>query len=160
MDYSQKEKKLTFYHIFLTFRVIFCMFGQIYDPAMNYTSSEITLQAPPATLRKTGSAFRSILRHDPSQILQLLLTMPVIFGGILLHLNVVQWFLVGLVTLLYLGASLMRTAALIQINHDPTLSPFQVSRIKSMGNAILTITAGLSLITYMVVFTPVILRLI
>ncbi len=127
---------------------------------MNYTTSQITLQAPPATLRKTGSAFRSIFRNDPSQILQLLLTLPVIFGGILLHLNVVQWFLVGFVTLLYLGACMVRTAALIQINHDPTLSPFHVSRIKSMGNAILTVTAGLSTITYMAVFVPVILKLI
>lgn len=127
---------------------------------MNYTTPELTLQSAPARSRKTGSAFRSILRHDPSLVLQLLLTLPVIFGGVLMHLNAVQWILVGFVTLLYLGAFVMRTASLLQIANDSSLTPFHISRIKCMGNAILTITAGVSLITYMLVFVPIIVTYI
>jgi diacylglycerol kinase len=127
---------------------------------MNYTTPELTLHRAPAKSRKTGSAFRSILRHDPSLVLQLLLTLPVIFGGVLLHLNAVQWILVGFVTMLYLVAFVMRTAALLQIIHDTSLTAFHISRIKAMGNAILTVTAGASLITYMLVFVPLILKLL
>ncbi len=152
---------LIFYHKFLAFRVIFSMFGQIYDlTTMNYTQPELTLQATPAPLKKSGSAFRSILRQDPSLVLQLLLTLPVIFGGILLHLNGVQWILVGFVTLLYLGAFVMRTAALLQIRYDTSLTSFHIGRIKAMGNAILSLTAGVSLLTYMLVFVPLIMELI
>ena len=127
---------------------------------MNYTQAELTLQTAPVRSRKTGSAFRSILRQDPSLVLQLLLTLPVIFGGVLLHLNAVQWILVGFVTLFYIGAFVMRTAALLQIKHDSSLTAFHVSRIKAMGNAILTVTAGASLITYMLVFVPIVLTLV
>lgn len=127
---------------------------------MNYTQPELTLQSAPVRSRKFGSALKSILRQDPSLVLQLLLTLPVIFGGILLHLNAVQWILVSFVTLLYLLAFIMRTAALLQIRADSSLTPFHVSRIKSMGNAILTITAGVSLITYMLVFVPCILQMV
>ncbi len=127
---------------------------------MNYTQPEITLQSDSTTVRKSGSAFGTILRNDPSLVLQLLLTLPVIFGGILLHLNAVQWILVSFGTLLYLGACVMRTAALLQISHDTSLTPFHISRIKAMGNAILAITAGVSLITYMLIFVPEILKLV
>lgn len=126
---------------------------------MNYTQPEIALQSASTPVRKSGSAFATILRNDPSLVLQLLLTLPVIFGGILLHLNAVQWILVAFVTLLYLVAFVMRTAALLQIRIDTSLTAFHVNRIKSMGNAILTITAGVSLITYMLVFVPCILQL-
>jgi diacylglycerol kinase len=137
------------------------MFGQIYDQkAMNYTQPELTIQATPKALRKSGSAFGTILKHDPSLVLQLLLTLPVIFGGILLHINAVQWILVGFVTFLYLGAVVMRTAAILQTKVDSSLKLFHIRRIKAMGNAILSITAGISLITYMLVFVPIILTLI
>jgi len=127
---------------------------------MNYTQSDITLQTRSTTLQKTGSALARITSQDPGLVLQLLLTLPVITGGILFHLNVIQWILVGFVTLLYLGACVMRTASLLQIKHDNSLSTFQISRIKCMGNALLTITAGLSLITYLLVFVPAIMQLI
>jgi diacylglycerol kinase len=137
------------------------MFGQIYDHnAMNYTQPELTIQAAPVPLRKSGSAFGTILRHDPSLVLQLLLTLPVIFGGILLHINAVQWILVGFVTFLYLGAVVMRTAAILQTKVDSSLTTFHIRRIKAMGNAILSITAAISMITYMLVFVPLILPLI
>ncbi len=137
------------------------MFGQIYDhKAMNYTQANVTLGATPVPLRKSGSALGTILKHDPSLVLQLLLTLPVIFGGILLHLNAVQWILVGFVTFLYLGAVVMRTAAILQTKVDSSLTLFHIRRIKAMGNAILSITAGISMITYMLVFVPLILPLI
>jgi diacylglycerol kinase len=137
------------------------MFGQIYDhQPMNYTQSNLTLGATPVPLRKSGSALGTILKHDPSLVLQLLLTLPVIFGGILLHLNAAQWILVGFVTFLYLGAVVMRTAAILQTKVDSSLTLFHIRRIKAMGNAILSITAGISMITYMLVFVPLILPLI
>ena len=137
------------------------MFGQIYDhKAMNYTQAELTLKAAPVPLRKSGSPIGTILRHDPSLVLQLLLTLPVIFGGILFHLNAVQWILVGFVSLLYLGAVVMRTAAILQTKVDSSLTTFHIRRIKAMGNAILSITAGISMITYMLVFVPIIITLI
>ena len=92
--------------------------------------------------------------------MQLLLTIPVVAAGIALHMNAVQWIVIVFVTLLFLVAGIFRTAALLQINHDRSLTRFQISRIKSMGNAIVAVTAGLSLLTYMVVFVPKISQLI
>ncbi len=127
---------------------------------MNSTQAEITIQAPPSSLHKNGSALKAVLRNDPGLILQLLLVLPVITAGILFNLNAIQWVLVSFVTLIYLAACLMRTAALLQIHHDKSLKPFHVSRIRCMGNAIVTITAGLSLLTYLLVFVPIITHLI
>ena len=92
--------------------------------------------------------------------MQLLLTIPVIAAGIILQMNMLQWFLVIFVTLLFLVAGVFRTAALLQIHHEPSMTPFQVSRIKSMGNALVAVTAGLSLITYLLVFLPIINQMI
>jgi diacylglycerol kinase len=127
---------------------------------MNYTEANVAVQAAPTRIERTPSPLVRVLKNDPGLLLHLLLVLPVIFGGFLLHINVIQWVLVGFVTILYLVASVMRTAALIQINHDRSLTAFHIRRIKSMGNAIVTITAGLSLITYMLVFLPVVIELI
>jgi len=117
---------------------------------MNYNPSEITIQTAPSSLSAaSGSAMKTILRNDPGLILQLLLVLPIVTAGVLFNLNAIQWVLVSFVTLIYLVACVVRTAALLQIKNDDTLNAFQVSRIKCMGNAILTITAGLSLITYL-----------
>ncbi len=128
---------------------------------MNYNPSEITIQTAPSSLSAaSGSAMKTILRNDPGLILQLLLVLPIVTAGVLFNLNAIQWVLVSFVTLIYLVACVVRTAALLQIKNDDTLNAFQVSRIKCMGNAILTITAGLSLITYLLVFVPVISQLL
>ena len=127
---------------------------------MNYTEANVAIQADPGSIQKTSSPFVRVLKNDPGLLLHTMLILTVIFGGILLNLNATQWILVGFVTMLYLVASVMRTAALIQINHDPSLTAFHIRRIKSMGNAIVTITAGLSLITYMLVLLPVVIELI
>lgn len=127
---------------------------------MDYTQPEIAIQARPSTLQKTGNALRKIFAQDQGLVLQLLLTIPVILAGIILHVSVIQWFLVAFVTLLFLVAGIFRTAALLQIHHEPTITPFQISRIKSMGNALVAVTAGLSLITYLLVFIPIINQMI
>jgi len=127
---------------------------------MNYTEANIAIQSAPIRVRKDTSPLVTVLKNDPALHLHSLLVLPVIFGGILLHLNAIQWALVAFVTILYLVACVMRTAAFIQINIDSSLTPFHARRIKIMGNAIVTITAGLSLLTYMLVFVPVILELI
>lgn len=86
--------------------------------------------------------------------MQLFLTIPIIAACTAFGLTPGQWFIVVLVTLVYLVASMFRSASLQQIALQPDLTPFQVSRIKCMGNAMVTITAGLSLLTYMLVFIP------
>jgi diacylglycerol kinase len=123
---------------------------------MDFAQPDIAIQAGTTSLQKTGSALRKVITADPGLMLQMLLTVPVVIAGILFHLGFLQWFLVVLVTLLFLVAGIFRTAALLQVRHDNNLRPFQVSRIKCMGNAIVTVTAGLSLLTYLLVFVPVI----
>ena len=127
---------------------------------MDYTQPDIAIQARPSSLQKTGNALRKIFVQDPGLVLQLMLTIPVIVAGIILHMNALQWFLVTFVTLLFLVAGVFRTAALLQIHYEPSMTPFQVSRIKSMGNALVAVTAGLSMITYLLVFLPMINHLI
>lgn len=127
---------------------------------MDYARPDIAIQARPTLLQKTGNALRKIFAQDHGLVLQLLLTIPVIAAGIILQLNILQWGLVVFVTLLFLVAGIFRTAALLQIQHEPSMSPFQVSRINSMGNALVAVTAGLSLITYLLVFLPIINQMI
>jgi len=127
---------------------------------MDFSHSEYTLQAAPSASRNMLEGLRKVFNTDPGMNLQLILTVPVIAGGIVLHLNAVQWVLVIIATLLFLVAGVFRTAALLQINKDTTINPFQMSRIKCMGNAIVAVTAGVSLLTYMLVFIPKITQLL
>jgi diacylglycerol kinase len=127
---------------------------------MDFARPEIAIQASPTSLQKTGNALKKIFVTDPGLLLQLFLTLPVLVAGVMLHLSFLQWFLVALVSLLFLAAGVFRTAALLQIHHDSSMHPFHVSRIKWMGNALVTVTAGLSLVTYLLVFVPVINQMI
>jgi diacylglycerol kinase len=127
---------------------------------MDYARPDIAIQARPSVVQKTGNALRKIFAQDPGLMLQLLLTIPIIAAGIILQMSILQWFLVIFVTLLFLVAGIFRTAALLQIHHEPSMTPFQVSRIKAMGNALVAVTAGLSLITYLLVFLPIIYQMI
>jgi diacylglycerol kinase len=124
---------------------------------MEITHPEIALQAPSSALRNTGSAIKKIFAADPAMAAQLCLTIPIIATGIALQMNALQWILVAFVTILFLMAGIFRTAALLQTRHDKSLTPFHVNRIRCMGNAIVTLTAGLSLITYLLIFVPLIL---
>jgi hypothetical protein len=123
---------------------------------MDLLYPETALQTRPPKLQNVLSAIGKIYRFDPDLVIQLLLTVLVVVALIVFPTNFVQWFLVMLVTVIYLIAGLFRAAALLQIRHDPSLTPFQVSRIKCMGNMLVTVTAALSLMTYLLVFVPLI----
>jgi diacylglycerol kinase len=127
---------------------------------MDITHPEYTVQARSVPGLNILIALRKIFSGDPGLKLQLFLVIPIVAGGVVLHMNFIQWILISFVTLLCIVAGIFRTAALLQINHDPSLTHFQVTRIKCMGNAMVTITAGLSLITYLMVFVPKITALL
>lgn len=86
--------------------------------------------------------------------MQLLLTFPIIAAGVAFQLSAFQWVAVGFVTFIFLGAGVCRTAALIQLKQDKDIDTFRRSRIKCMGNAMVTFAAGISLATYLIVFIP------
>ena len=121
---------------------------------MEISHPDYAIQARSSTPQDALDGLRKVFTSDPGMNLQLLLTVPVIVAGIVLHLNAVQWVLVVIVSLLFLVAGIFRTAALLQVNNDRSLSPFHVSRIRCMGNALVAVTAGISLLTYMLVFIP------
>jgi diacylglycerol kinase len=121
---------------------------------MDFNQPEYALQARTSSLHNVLNGLRKVFVTDPGLVMQILLTIPIIAGGIVLNINAIQWILVILVTLLFLVAGIFRTAALLQISYDTSLSPFHVSRIKCMGTAGVVITSGISLFTYMMVFVP------
>ena len=121
---------------------------------MDISHPDYTIQATPSALQNVLGGLRKVFTNDLGLTLQLSLTIPIIVGGIILQLNAIQWVLILVVTLLFLLAGIFRTAALLQIKNDTSITPFHVSRIKCMGNALVTVTAGLSLFTYMMVFVP------
>lgn len=127
---------------------------------MDYTQPDYTFQAGSSSLPNVISGLRKVFARDPALTVQFFLVIPVIAGGIVLQMNAVQWMLIIFVTLLFLVAGVLRTAALLQVNNDTSLSSFQASRIKCMGTAIVVITAGLSLFTYLMVFVPKIITLL
>ena len=121
---------------------------------MDISQPDYSLQARTSSLENVLSGLRKVFITDPGLPMQILLTIPIIAAGVVFHLNAIQWILIMLATLLFVVAGILRSAALIQVKKDSSLSPFHVSRIKCMGNAIVTITAGLSLFTYLMVFVP------
>lgn len=127
---------------------------------MDISHSELIFQKRSTAPGNLGSGLKEIFFKDPELHVQLYFLLPVFAGGIILHLNGIQWFLVILVSALFMGAGICRTASLLQVKKDPSLTPFHVTRIKAMGNALLTITAGISLFTYLLVFVPKIIDLL
>ena len=121
---------------------------------MDYNHPDYAIQARPSTLQNVMAGLRKVFAGDPLLILQVLLVLPIVTAGILLHINAVQWLLVGFVTFLFIVASVFRTAALLQVDHDSSLSEFHVTRIRLMGTAIVVITSGIALFTCMMVFVP------
>lgn len=121
---------------------------------MDFSQPDYALQARPAVLQNVLNGLKKVFASDPGLTLQMILTIPIIAGGIVLQLNTVQWVLVILVTLLFLIAGIFRTAALLQIRNDSSITPFQSTRIRLMGNSLVMITAGLSLFTYLLIFIP------
>ena len=121
---------------------------------MSFSQSDYALQAKSGILQNVLSGLRKVFVSDPGLTAQLILTIPIIAGGIVLRLNTVQWVLVIFVTMIFLVAGIFRTAALLQIRNDSAISDFQATRIRLMGNSLVVITAGLSLLTYLLVFIP------
>lgn len=124
---------------------------------MDFSHTDYALQARPGVLQNVLNGLRKVFVNDAGLTAQLFLTIPIIAGGILLQLNTLQWVLVSIVTLLFLIAGVFRTAAILQIRNDSSISAFQATRIRLMGNSLVLIMAGLSLFTYMMVFIPRIL---
>jgi len=127
---------------------------------MDISHSDFTIQTRSIEPQRISSGLRKVFTNDLELHLQLFAIIPIVAGGIILHLNAVQWFLVILVTALFLGAGVCRTAAMMQIRNDNSLSVFQITRIKAMGNILVTITAGISFFTYLLVFAPKIIQLL
>jgi diacylglycerol kinase len=121
---------------------------------MDYTHSDIAVQARPSALLNVWNGLKKVFVSDPGLMLQMGLATIVVAAGVVLHLNAVQWVLISIVTLLFLMAGIMRTASLLQIRHDESMPAFQASRIRFMGNAIVAVTSGLTLMTYLLVFVP------
>ena len=122
---------------------------------MEFSHPDIAIQARSSALRNFLRGLHTILRHDVFMVFQFLLCIPIIVAGAAFGLSTGQWVVVSFVTLLFLGAGLCRTAALIQLKHDgDKIDAFRRSRIKCMGNAMVTFTAGISLATYLIVFIP------
>ncbi len=121
---------------------------------MDFDHPAYTLQATPSTLQNVRGGLRKIFTSDPGLNLQLFLTLPILAGGIVLHLNVIQWVLILFVTFVFFMAGIFRRAALLQIKNKPVLTEFHESRIRTIGNALVMLTGAISLFTYMMVFVP------
>ena len=128
--------------------------------AMDYIHPDIAFQARSSSPQNVLTGLRKVFISDPGLTFQVLLFIPLIAGGIVLQLNALQWTFTLLVSLLFVIAGVFRKAALLQISHEANCSTFHVSRIKAMGNAIVAITGGISLLTYLLVFVPKIVTLL
>ncbi|MEN8201059.1 MAG: diacylglycerol kinase [Bacteroidota bacterium] len=127
---------------------------------MDISHSDFAIQARSSSPQNVSNGLRKVFMNDAELHVQLFFTIPIVAGGIILHLNAVQWFLVSLVTLLFLVVGIFRTASMLQIKNNSSLSTFQVTRIKAMGNTLVTLTAGISFFTYLLVFVPKIIQLL
>ena len=98
---------------------------------------------------------------DKSGFLVLVLfTLIVVSAGILVELNLVQWGIVALSSFVFLSIGFYRSAAHILTRFDLTMSIGQAVRLKVMSNFMLTVTAGISFFTYLIVFMPKINQLL
>jgi diacylglycerol kinase len=127
---------------------------------MDFVHPDFTIQGGSVSSQNIRAGLRKVFISDPGLTLQLFMAIPLVAGGIIFHMNAAQWTFTLLVTLLFIVAGVFRRAALLQISHDTKCSPFHVSRIKSMGNAIVAITGGISLLTYLLIFVPMVVQLL
>jgi diacylglycerol kinase len=127
---------------------------------MDISHPDFAIQSPSIEAQSIGSGLRKVFFSDLELHIQLFAVIPIVAGGIILHLNVVQWILVILVTALFLVAGICRSAAFLQVKNDLSLSTNQVNRIKAMGNTLVTLTAGISFFTYLLIYVPKIIQLL
>jgi len=95
-----------------------------------------------------------------SFLIQVLFTLIVVSAGVLVQLNVVQWGIVALSSFIFLSTGFYRSAAHLLTRFDVSMSIGQAVRLKAMSNFMLTITAGISFFTYLIVFMPEINQLL
>ncbi len=103
---------------------------------------------------------RKLFTKDGSLGLMLLLTMGIVFMGIFLNLSGLQWVIVGIVTAILLSIGIYRSAAILLLNHDHSISSGQAIRIRAMSNFLMLITAGISFFAYLIIFMPKINQLL
>ncbi len=121
---------------------------------MDYLHPDIAIQAGTASSSSILSGLRKIFTQDRSLTFQLVLMPMLAAAGITLQISFLQWTVVVIVTLIFLLAGIFRRAALLQVEQDLSYSPFQVSRIRLMGNAIVAVTGGILLLTALLIFVP------
>jgi len=103
---------------------------------------------------------RRIATDDGSILLQMLMTIAVVSAGIFLQLNVLQWTIVALLTTVFLFTGFYRSAAHLLTSYDDSITLDQAVRIKAMSNILVTITAGITFFSYLLVFIPKINQLL
>lgn len=121
---------------------------------MDYTHPDIAIQADNTATPSFISALRKIFLLDRGLALQTVLVPLLAASGIALHFTVIQWSLLVFVTLMFLVAGIFRRAALIQVEQDDSYSSFQAARIRAMGNAIVAVTGGILMLTYLLIYVP------
>ena len=127
---------------------------------MEYSHPDVAIQAAPLTLRENSreSAIKKVFASDPALAAQLFMLLPLAAAGIVFQITAIQWFLVLLVSFISLVCGVFRAAAILQSKRDVRLSDFHINRIKTMGNSLVAISAGISFLTYLLVFIPAILK--
>ncbi len=103
---------------------------------------------------------RRIATDDGSFLLQLLFTLVVISGGVFLHLNVLQWTAVALLSSFFLFTGFYRSAAHLLASYDDSITRDQAIRIKAMSNLVVTFTAGITIFSFLIIFVPKINQLL
>ena len=98
--------------------------------------------------------FKKIATDDGSVLLQLFLTVAVVSAGIYLHLNVLQWMFVAVLTSIFVFTGIYRSAAHLLTNYDDDITLDQAVRIKALSNIIVMVTAGFTLFSYLIIFVP------
>ena len=97
---------------------------------------------------------RKIFTDDGGLLLQVLFTVAVISAGIFLKLNILQWAIVSLLSVIILTMGMYRSAAKLLTIYDQTIPLEQGVRIRAMGNVLVAFTTGISFFTYLIIFMP------
>ncbi|MCD4710725.1 MAG: hypothetical protein K8R52_07770 [Bacteroidales bacterium] len=97
---------------------------------------------------------RKIATDDGGLLLQMIYTVAVVLAGIYVHLNVLQWTVIALISIVFLSTGIYRSAAYLLTSHDHSISTGQAIRIKALSNMLMAFTAGISFFTYLMIFMP------
>lgn len=103
---------------------------------------------------------RRIAIEDNGFLLQLLFTIVVILGGIFLQISILQWALVVLLSTAFLITGFYRNAAHLVAIHDDSITSHQAIRIKAISNIMMSLSAGFTFFSFLMIFMPKINQLI